>query len=71
MGALGFLWRDASRRNRLLRTSGLASLSLPSWGSRSSSSGVVLCMTDLTWMRGLVNISVEGGPERSQVLNGP
>jgi len=54
-----------SLRTRLRPILASASRFLKAWACLSSSLGGGLCMTDLTWMRGLTNISAEGGPERS------
>ena len=37
-----------------------------SWACRASSLVAGPCTTWLTWMRGLMTISAEGGPERKQ-----
>jgi hypothetical protein len=58
-----------SRGNRRLNTLASVPRSLPLSRCLQSSSGVVLCMTALTWTRGWTTISTEGGPERK--LYGP
>ena len=66
-----FLYRllAALRKNRRRNISESGSRSSPSSRSLLLSSVVVASMIWLTWTPGLMNISAEGGPERS--INGP
>lgn len=61
--------RAVLRRRRRRNTSGSGSRCSQSYKYRLLSSVVVVSMIWLTWTPGLMNISVEGGPERR--LNGP
>lgn len=62
---------DASGASRRPATWGSGSPFSTRSGYRRFAWVAVACMTGLTWILGLMNISAEGGPERSQVINGP
>lgn len=71
MRARGWLCRLRAvfRKRKRRDTSGSGSRYSPSCKYRLLSSVVVVSMMWLTWTPGLMNISVEGGPERK--LYGP
>lgn len=64
-----FLLLAALRKHRRRNISGSASRCWRNSRYQRSNSGGAVCMTFLTWIAGLRNISSEGGPER--MIYGP